>query len=331
MSNLLEVRNLTTHFFTQDGVVQAVNDVSYNVGVGETVALVGESGCGKTVSALSVLRLIQEPPGKIMAGQVTFQGTDLLKISRTEMQKIRGAHISMIFQEPLTSLNPVLTVGLQLSEALSFHRNMSPAEAKEESIRLLEAVGIPQADRRVKQYPHNFSGGMRQRVMIAMAISCKPNLIIADEPTTAVDVTVQAQLLELIKDISKQLNTSLILITHNLGIVARYAQRVYVMYAGRIVEYGSSKDVFHSPAHPYTIGLLGSVPRLDEPKKQRLMPITGQPPDLIFPDAGCAFKPRCGSCEGNCFLETHSLKEVSPGHFTACSLAQNGLVLWKKS
>jgi oligopeptide/dipeptide ABC transporter ATP-binding protein len=331
MSNLLEVRNLTTHFFTQDGVVQAVNDVSYNVGVGETVALVGESGCGKTVSALSVLRLIQDPPGRIMGGEVLFQGTDLLKISKTEMQKIRGARISMIFQEPLTSLNPVLTIGLQLSEALEFHRNMSPSEARDESIRLLEAVGIPQADRRVKQYPHNFSGGMRQRVMIAMAISCKPDLIIADEPTTAVDVTVQAQLLELIKDISKRLNTSLILITHNLGIVARYAQRVYVMYAGRIVEFGSSKDVFHTPAHPYTVGLLGSVPRLDEPKKQRLMPITGQPPDLIFPDAGCAFKPRCASCEGNCFLETHSLKEISPGHFTACGLAQNGLVLWKKS
>ncbi len=331
MSNLLEVRNLTTHFHTQDGVVQAVNDVSYDVTTGETIALVGESGCGKTVSALSVLRLIQDPPGRIMAGEIFFHGTDLLKLSNHEMQKIRGARISMIFQEPLTSLNPVLTIGLQLSESLQFHRNMSPADARDESIRLLESVGIPHAERRIKEYPHNFSGGMRQRVMIAMAISCHPDLIIADEPTTAVDVTVQAQLLELIKDISKRLNTSLILITHNLGIVARYAQKVYVMYAGRIVEYGSAKDIFHTPAHPYTIGLLASVPRLDEPKKVRLMPITGQPPDLIFPEAGCAFQPRCSNCQGDCHLQAHSLAEVSPGHFTACKLTQNGMLLWKKT
>jgi oligopeptide/dipeptide ABC transporter ATP-binding protein len=330
VGNLLEVRNLTTHFYTQDGVVLAVNDVSFDVEAGETVALVGESGCGKTVSALSVIRLIQEPPGKIISGEVLFQGVDILKISKNDMHKIRGAHISMIFQEPLTSLNPVLTIGLQLSEALEFHRNLSSSEAREESIRLLESVGIPQPERRIKEYPHNFSGGMRQRVMIAMAISCHPELIIADEPTTAVDVTVQAQLLELIKNISKRLNTSLVLITHNLGIVARYAQKVYVMYAGRIVEHGSVKDIFHAPAHPYTVGLLASVPRLDEPKKVRLMPISGQPPDLIFPDAGCAFKARCSCCEGDCHLKTHSLVEVSPGHFTACSLVQNGLVLWKK-
>ncbi|HSW57636.1 MAG TPA: ABC transporter ATP-binding protein [Dehalococcoidales bacterium] len=331
MNNLLEVRNLTTHFHTQDGVVQAVNDVSFYVDVGETIALVGESGCGKTVSALSILRLIQEPPGKIKSGQILFHGADLLKLSNSEMQKIRGARISMIFQEPLTSLNPVLTIGLQLSEALEFHRNMSSQEARDESIRLLEAVGIPRAERRVKEYPHNFSGGMRQRVMIAMAISCHPNLIVADEPTTAVDVTVQAQLLALIKDISKRLNTSLILITHNLGIVARYAQRVYVMYGGRIVEHGSAKDVFHTPAHPYTIGLLSSVPRLDEPRKIRLSPITGQPPDLIFPEEGCAFRPRCNFIEGQCAQQAHSLVEISPGHFTACSLTQNGKVLWKKT
>jgi oligopeptide/dipeptide ABC transporter ATP-binding protein len=330
MANLLEVRNLTTHFFTQDGIVRAVNDVSYNVAAGETVALVGESGCGKTVSALSVLRLIQEPPGKIMSGEIWFQGNDLLKLSKLEIAKIRGAHISMIFQEPLTSLNPVLTIGLQISEALEFHRNMSRRQARDESIRLLESVGITQAARRIKDYPHHFSGGMRQRVMIAMAISCSPQLIIADEPTTAVDVTVQAQLLELLRGISRDLHTSMILITHNLGIVARYAQRVYVMYAGRIIEYGSSREVFQAPAHPYTIGLLASVPRLDEPKKIRLEPITGQPPDLINKLETCAFQPRCSFCDGKCYLSPHSLVEVGPGHFTACNLVKSGVTLWKK-
>jgi oligopeptide/dipeptide ABC transporter ATP-binding protein len=331
MSNLLEVRNLTTHFYTQDGIVQAVNDVSYYVGAGETVALVGESGCGKTVSALSVLRLIQEPPGKIMSGQIFFKGTDLLQLSSKEIQKVRGGHISMIFQEPLTSLNPVLTIGRQLTEALEFHRNLTRDQADEEAVRLLESVGITQAEKRLKSYPHNFSGGMRQRVMIAMAISCKPEMIIADEPTTAVDVTVQAQLLELIRNISKELHTSLILITHNLGIVARYAQRVYVMYAGRIVEHGTAKDIFHTPAHPYTIGLMASVPRLDEAKKARLQPIEGQPPDLLLTTGGCAFKPRCNFCEGTCHLESHSLVEISPGHFTACRLVQSGAILWKKT
>jgi oligopeptide/dipeptide ABC transporter ATP-binding protein len=316
MKELLQVRNLTTHFFTQDGVVKAVNDVSFDVAAGETVALVGESGCGKSVSALSVLRLIPEPPGRIVSGKIIFNGTDLLQVSKREMQKIRGAKISMIFQEPLTSLNPVLTIGTQLSEALESHLNMSREQAREESIRLLQSVGIPQAERRIKDYPHHFSGGMRQRVMIAMAISCHPELIIADEPTTAVDVTVQAQLLELIRSITRELNTSLIMITHNLGIVARYAQRVYVMYAGRIVEYGSTKDVFHSPAHPYTVGLLASVPRLDEPKKARLQPIEGQPPDLIAPPRGCAFKPRCR--ESGCNSAANLLVEVSKGHFTTC-------------
>jgi oligopeptide/dipeptide ABC transporter ATP-binding protein len=331
MDNLLEVRNLTTHFFTQDGVVKAVNDVSYDVARGETIALVGESGCGKTVSALSVLRLIQEPPGKIMSGEIVFNGVDLLKVSKRDIQKIRGAKISMIFQEPLTSLNPVLTIGRQVSEALEAHLNMNHHQAMDESVRLLESVGITQAERRLKEYPHHFSGGMRQRVMIAMAISCHPQLIIADEPTTAVDVTVQAQLLELIRNITTKLNTSMILITHNLGIVARYAQRVYVIYAGRIVEHGTAKDVFHHPLHPYTVGLLGSVPRLDEPKKTRLDPISGQPPDLISPPKCCAFEARCTCCEDVCKEESFSLQEITKGHFSACRLVCDGKVPWKKT
>jgi oligopeptide/dipeptide ABC transporter ATP-binding protein len=331
MPSLLEVRNLVTHFYTQDGIVKAVDGVSFDVLPGETIALVGESGCGKSVSALSVLRLIQDPPGRIMAGEVRFEGKDLLKLSKRDMQRVRGAGISMIFQEPLTSLNPVLTIGRQLTEALEFHMEMSAEQAKEESIRLLDIVGISQAKRRIKDYPHHFSGGMRQRVMIAMAISCKPKLIIADEPTTAVDVTVQAQLLELIKKLTEELNTSLILITHNLGVVARYAKRVYVMYAGHIVEHGTAKDVFHNPSHPYTSGLLASIPRLDEPKKTRLLAIAGQPPDLICCPEGCAFQPRCNCDDSTCKLESNSLIEIEKGHFTSCVLARNGNRPWKKT
>jgi oligopeptide/dipeptide ABC transporter ATP-binding protein len=331
MHNILEVKNLVTHFYTQDGVVKAVDGVSYHVGQGETIALVGESGCGKSVSALSILRLIQEPPGKILGGQILFNGSDLLTLSRREMQSIRGNKISMIFQEPLTSLNPVLTIGLQISEALEFHRNMRRQAALSEAVRLLQMVGIPHPDRRVKEYPHNFSGGMRQRVMIAMAISCHPQLIIADEPTTAVDVTVQAQLLELIRSLILELNSSLIMITHNLGIVARYAQRVYVMYAGRIVEFGPAEEVFHKPAHPYTKGLLASVPRLDEPKKVRLSPIVGQPPDLISPPKGCGFEPRCDYAFAECPLKHPELKVIGKDHYSACLLAHSGKLEWKKN
>lgn len=321
MSTLLQVRNLSTYFYTQDGVVKAVQDVSYEVAKGETIALVGESGCGKTVSALSILRLIPEPPGKIVAGQVMFDGTDLLKLSKGEMQQIRGAKISMIFQEPMTSLNPVLTIGRQLTETLEFHQGMKRKDALNEAIGLSKLVGIPHAEHRVKDYPHHFSGGMRQRVMMAMAISCQPQLIIADEPTTAVDVTIQAQLLEMIRDITNTLGTSVILITHNLGIVARYAQRVYVMYAGRIVEQGPAQAIYHDPRHPYTVGLLASVPRLDEPRKVRLAPIEGQPPDLIFPPVGCSFCPRCSQANSSCQENGHELVEVAPGHFTACGVA----------
>jgi oligopeptide/dipeptide ABC transporter ATP-binding protein len=319
---LLETRNLSTHFFTKDGVVKAVDGVSYSVHRGETIALVGESGCGKTVSALSILRLIPDPPGKIVSGEIFFDGTDLLKLHGDKMTDIRGDKIAMIFQEPLTALDPVLTIGRQITEALERHRDMHDQEAMNEAIRLLKIVGIPQPDRRVKDYPHQFSGGMRQRAMIALAISCEPQLILADEPTTVVDVTIQAQLLELIRNITQELNTALILITHNLGIVARYAQRVYVMYAGRIVEHGSAMEIYHNPAHPYTKGLLASVPRLDEPRKTRLQPIEGQPPDLIHPPEGCAFWTRCARVCDACHKDNPSLFEVSPGHFAACVLTQ---------
>jgi oligopeptide/dipeptide ABC transporter ATP-binding protein len=321
---LLDVRNLSTEFHTQDGTVKAVEDVSYNVARGETVALVGESGCGKTVSALSIIRLIAEPPGKIVSGEVLFDGTDLLKLNRDQIRKVRGAKISMIFQEPLTSLNPVLTIGRQITEALEYHMGMQRNEAIQEAIHLLKMVGIPHAEQRVNEYPHRFSGGMRQRAMIAMAISCKPKLIIADEPTTVVDVTIQAQLLELIKGITRELGTSLILITHNLGIVARYANRVFVMYAGKIVEYGPAHAVYHSPYHPYTIGLLASVPRLDEPRKMRLAPIEGQPPDLIAPPAGCGFCERCSQAIPACQTLRPPLTRVGPDHYAACLKVQEG-------
>jgi peptide/nickel transport system ATP-binding protein/oligopeptide transport system ATP-binding protein len=322
VTTVLQVSDLSTHFHTQDGVVKAVEHVSYEVAKGEVIALVGESGCGKTVSALSIVRLIQEPPGRIVSGQVIFNGTDLLKLSRQAVRKVRGSQIAMIFQEPMTSLNPVLTIRRQMTEALEIHRGMKRQEALDEAIRLLERVGITQAERRIKDYPHNFSGGMRQRVMMAMAISCQPQLIIADEPTTAVDVTIQAQLLEMLHNITKDLDTAVILITHNLGIVARYARRVYVMYAGRIVEHGSAQAVYHDPRHPYTEGLLCSVPRLDEPRCVRLVPIEGQPPDLIAPPPGCQFHPRCSQAQDQCKEGTLELVEVAPGHYTACRMAR---------
>jgi oligopeptide/dipeptide ABC transporter ATP-binding protein len=330
MAPLLEVRNLKTYFYTQDGVVKAVDDVSYDVNRGETIALVGESGCGKTVSALSILRLVAEPAGKIVAGEIMFNGNDLLKLSNEEMRKMRGAKISIIFQEPLTSLNPVLTIGRQISEGLEFHKNMSVHQGMQEATRLLKMVGIPHPERRIYDYPHQFSGGMRQRAMIAIAIACQPQLIIADEPTTVVDVTIQAQLLELIRNITKELDTALILITHNLGIVARYAKRVFVMYAGNIVEYGSAMDVYHYPCHPYTAGLLGSVPRLDEPRKTRLQPIEGQPPDLISPPIGCSFQARCAYSISTCQKEKPQLSELTPNHYAACWVSQKGLRQWQK-
>lgn len=329
---LLNVQHLTTEFHTQDGIVHAVNDVSFSVNRGELVALVGESGCGKTVSSLSIMRLIPEPPGKITGGSIIFEGKDLLKLTKEEMRQVRGSKISMIFQEPMTSLNPVLTIGRQLTEALILHKGMDKKAAEAEAVSLLNKVGIPQAEKRIKSYPHHFSGGMRQRVMIAMAISCQPKLVIADEPTTAVDVTIQAQLLELLKSIIRDLNSSLILITHNLGVVARYAHRVYVMYAGRVVEHGTAAEIFHHPLHPYTAGLLGSVPRLDEPRKLRLRSIEGQPPDLISPPKGCAFAARCAyRREGSCESLEFKIVEAVPGHFTSCLVAFEGETPWRKT
>jgi len=315
---LLEVRNLRTQFFTPEGVVRAVDGVSFDIQEGETVALVGESGCGKSVSALSIMGLIPNPPGRIVEGEIQFRGRDLRVLDAEGMRKIRGKEIAMIFQEPMTSLNPVLTIGRQLTEALEMHLQMKPQEAGNRAMEFLKLVGIPDPRRRLSQYPHQFSGGMRQRVMIAMALCCEPRLILADEPTTALDVTIQAQILELLKDTCRRLHVAIIIITHNLGVVARYADRVNVMYAGKIVETGSSRGIYQSPRHPYTLGLLHSVPRLDQPRKAKLDPIEGQPPDLADLPAGCSFQPRCKFAVVKCNQETPSLCEVGENHWSAC-------------
>ena len=319
----MEVKDLQTHFFTQDGVVKAVDGVSYDLEEGETLGLVGESGCGKSVSALSIMRLIPNPPGRTVGGEVFFQGEDLLKLRDNEMRRVRGKQIAMVFQEPMTSLNPVLSVERQLTEALELHMGMNKGDARKEAIRRLEQVGIPDPERRVKQYPHQFSGGMRQRVMIAMAMSCNPKLIIADEPTTALDVTIQAQILELMKDLSSQSGVSLIIITHNLGVVARYADRVNIMYAGKIIERGTAREIYSNPKHPYTLGLLKSVPRLDLPRTEKLDPIEGQPPDLTNLPEGCSFRPRCRFAIDRCAVEIPPLQMVGDGHTSACFVADS--------
>ncbi|MBE0614942.1 MAG: ABC transporter ATP-binding protein [Burkholderiales bacterium] len=315
---LLEVENLHTQFDTSAGMVRAVDGISYTVNEGETVGIVGESGCGKSVGAMSILRLIPDPPGRIASGSVRFDGKDLLTMNDAEIREVRGGQISMVFQEPMTSLNPVLSIGLQLCETMEIHLKLGPEEAKARAIELLDLVGISEPARRLQQYPHHLSGGMRQRVMIALALSCKPKLIIADEPTTALDVTIQAQILELMKDLSNRLRVALIIITHNLGVVARYADRVYVMYAGRIVESGSASDIYHRPVHPYTLGLLRSVPRLDRPRGERLIPIDGHPPDLTREIHGCAYRPRCSFAVERCAHEAPRIEEVAPGHASAC-------------
>ena len=315
---LLEVNNLTTHFFTSDGVVKAVDGISYHLDEGEILGIVGESGCGKSVSALSLMRLVADPPGKIVDGVVTFEEKDLLQLGDAEMRSIRGNRMAMVFQEPMTSLNPVLTIGRQLTETLELHQNMSRAQARERAAELIRMVGIPDAGSRLKDYPHQFSGGMRQRVMIAMALSCNPKLIIADEPTTALDVTIQAQILELMRELAQQFGTALIIITHNLGVVARYAHRVVVMYAGKIIETGSAEEIYSNPRHPYTLGLLNSVPRLDEAVKASLDPIEGLPPDLVDLPIGCSFQPRCPYAFDRCTQETPYLMDHSDAHTTAC-------------
>ena len=299
--------------------MRAVDGISYSVNAGETIAIVGESGSGKSVGALSILRLIPDPPGRITAGQVLFDGRDLLTLSEEEMRQLRGSQIGMIFQEPMTSLNPVLTIGRQITESLEQHRGATPAQATTRAQELLGLVGIADAARRLKQYPHQLSGGMRQRVMIAIALACDPKLIIADEPTTALDVTIQAQILELMKELTQRLNIALIIITHNLGVVARYATRVNVMYAGRIVESGSAAAIYHNPRHPYTIALLRSVPRLDRPRQARLEPVEGQPPDMTQLDAGCSFRPRCRFAVNACAVARPALTPAGEGgHFAAC-------------
>jgi peptide/nickel transport system ATP-binding protein len=322
MTVLLQVKNLKIQFRTESGIINAVNDISYEVYEREILGLVGESGCGKSVSQLSILQLVPNPPGKVVGGEVIFEGQDLLKFAANgnEMRSIRGGKISMIFQEPMTSLNPVLTVGNQISEMLELHLKMNKRTSRKRAAELLELVGIPDAKQRLASYPHQMSGGMRQRVMIAIALSCNPRLIIADEPTTALDVTTQAQLLELMKNMVDRFNTSLVIVTHNLGIVARYANRILVMYAGSIVESGSAKEVFSNPRHPYTQGLLKSVPRLDEPRDRHLSSIEGMPPNLAnMPDV-CVFSYRCAyknRCKNSSFPD---MRLVGDKHYIRCHI-----------
>ncbi|MBC8264181.1 MAG: ABC transporter ATP-binding protein [Anaerolineales bacterium] len=315
---LLEVKGLKTRFFTEDGVVHAVNGISYNLDEEEALGIVGESGCGKSVSVLSVMRLIPEPPGKIVGGEVLFEGRDILKMDSEDVRAIRGNRIAMVFQDPMTSLNPVLTIGRQIDEALELHMNMDKHQARERTVELLEMVGIPEAANRADDYPHQFSGGMRQRVMIAMGLSCNPRILIADEPTTALDVTIQAQIVELVKRLRDDIGMATIWITHDLGVVAGLAERLIVMYAGYIVERASVKDVYGDPRHPYTIGLLGSLPRLDETRKRRLYSMRGLPPDLIDLKPCCPFAPRCDYVIDRCWEETPLLEPVAIGHEIAC-------------
>jgi oligopeptide transport system ATP-binding protein len=315
---LLEVKNLKTQFFTQDGVVKAVDDVSFYVMPGETLGVVGESGCGKSITGLSIMRLIPSPPGKITQGEILLEGRNVLQMSDEQVRSIRGKEIAMIFQDPMTSLNPVLTINRQLSEALQLHLRMSKDQARARAIEMLKLVGIPNAEERIDQYPHQFSGGMRQRVMIAMALSCNPKLIIADEPTTALDVTIQAQILDLMRTLQAERDTGVIMITHSMGVVAGMADRIQVMYAGHIVETASTEEVFGNPRHPYTVGLMKSIPRLDATTREKLEPIRGLPPDLIdLPDM-CPFVPRCNYAREKCEQKCPPLLEVKPGHYSAC-------------
>jgi oligopeptide/dipeptide ABC transporter ATP-binding protein len=316
--HLLEVNNLKTYFFTRAGVVKAVDDVSFAIMPGETLGVVGESGCGKSVTALSVMRLVANPPGKIVGGEINFNGENILEKNTEEMTDLRGSKISMIFQDPMTSLNPVFTVGSQIAETVRRHsKGVSKDQAWKRAIEMLDLVRIPDAKRRIKNYPHEFSGGMRQRVMIAIALACNPQLLIADEPTTALDVTIQAQILELMKGLSKEFNTSVMLITHDLGVVAGTAENVNVMYAGHVVESAPVKQLFETPAHPYTVGLLHSIPRLDDQRGIKLTPIGGQPPDLTNPPPGCPYAPRCPKVQNRCRQERPELMLVGRGEQTA--------------
>ena len=323
---LLKVQGLKTHFYTEDGIVRAVDGVDFYLSPGETLGIVGESGCGKSVTALSILRLIPQPPGRIVAGDLVFKERNLLTLSMDRMRKIRGKDISMIFQEPMTSLNPVFPIGRQISEAIQLHEGLSGRESLEKAVDVLHLVGIPSPQKRVRDYPHQLSGGMRQRVMIAMALSCNPNILLADEPTTALDVTIQAQILRLISDLQAKVGMAVILITHNLGIVAQTARRVAVMYMGKIVEEADVKGLFGQPLHPYTQGLLKSLPNFykDSVKKDRLEEIPGVVGSLLTPPAGCYFSPRCRHTKEVCRKDGPPLKEACPGHGVRCWLAQEG-------
>lgn len=320
---LLQINNLKTYFYSDDAVIKAVDGITYNVQEGETVAIVGESGCGKSVSSLSILRLIPSPPSRIVDGEVLFQDTDLLQISNTDIRRIRGRRVAMIFQEPMSSLNPVIDIGTQLTEAMSLQLGLTANASKLRALELLETVGISDPERRMEQYPHEFSGGMRQRVMIAIALSCEPKLIIADEPTTALDVTTQAQILDLMRNLTQERGMALLLITHNLGVVARYAKRINIMYAGRIIESGNAIDIFEKPSHPYTIGLLNSIPRLDQDRESPLEPIPGQPPDLAFLPSGCHFNPRCRFAVEQCSEKYPPTIELENKHNSTCWVANN--------
>ena len=317
--NILEVRHLSTYFLTGENPVRAVDDLSYTVKRGEFTAIIGESGSGKTVSALSILRLIPYPPGLIVGGEILFNGEDLLKYTDAQMQSLRGKKISMIFQEPSAALNPVMTVGAQIGEAIRLHDKLDKKQARKRTLELLELVGIPSPEKRIDQYPFELSGGMQQRVMIAMAMSCQPDILIADEPTTALDVTVQAQVLEQLNQIRQKTGTTMIIITHNLGIVARYADSVKIMYGGKLVEQGPTREVFRDPRHPYTQGLIRAVPRLDKPRTKDLYAIKGEPPDMSrVPPDSCAFAPRCPYETSECLKARPDHKEVSPGHTCSC-------------
>jgi len=329
-ATVLEVEDLRTHFYTPSGVVRAVDGVSCTVGSGETLGVVGESGCGKSVTALSILRLVADPPGRIVGGAIRFAGTNLLDLTEGDMEGIRGNDISMIFQEPMTSLNPLMTVGRQISEAIALHRGLSRRDAMDQSVEMLRRVHIPEPERRAHAYPHQLSGGMRQRVMIAMAVSCNPKLLIADEPTTALDVTIQAQILDLMRELQETLGTAIVLITHDMGIVAENADRVVVMYAGRKVEEASAKDLFECPGHPYTKGLLGSIPNVEvaahtRTRRARLNEIKGMVPSLSNLPKGCTYAPRCGLASEECRAAYPPLVQYRPGHWVACWHAEQVL------
>ena len=315
---VLEVKNLRTHFSTDEGVVKAVDDVSFSLRKGEVIGIVGESGSGKSVTNLSVMNLVQSPPGKIVGGEVIFHGEDILKMNEKRLRQIRGAKIAMIFQDPMTSLNPFLKISTQMIETLRLHQNLSKKEARTRAIEMLTMAGIPAAEERINNYPHQFSGGMCQRVMIAMGLSCNPEILIADEPTSALDVTIQAQILDIIKDLTNKFGAAVIMITHSLGVVAGMCDSIYVMYAGRIVERGLTTDIFESPRHPYTMGLIKSVPRLDRQNSERLFSIPGQPPNVIDLPPCCPFFPRCSEAKDICKTQYPGEKDYGNGHRAAC-------------